>query len=65
MGPQVVVKVSPAGSVVIDAQGFKGSACTKATEQLHVVLGGGNPVSTKKKPDFFATNTSGVKVQGR
>ena len=37
---QVVVTVTPAGSVKIDAIGFKGGACEKATEQLHVVLGG-------------------------
>ena len=38
---QVIVTITPAGTVKIDAVGFKGGACEKATEQLHVVLGGG------------------------
>lgn len=60
---QVIVTVSPAGSVQIDAKGFKGNACEKATEQLHVVLGGGGAaVDKKRKPDFFATNTTGTKA---
>lgn len=55
MAQQVIVTVTPAGSVKIDAVGFKGGACEKATEQLHVVLGGGGATSDKKrKPDFFA-----------
>lgn len=60
---KVVVTVTPAGNVKIDAIGFKGNACDKATEQLHVVLGGGAAQTSKKrKPDFFATNTGGVKA---
>lgn len=52
---QVIVTVTPAGTVKIDAVGFKGSSCEKATEQLHVVLGGGVQAGDKKrKPDFFA-----------
>ena len=53
---QVVVTVTPAGSVKIDAIGFKGGACEKATDQLHGVLGGYAQAGRKKrKPDFFAT----------
>lgn len=53
---QVIVTVTPAGMVKIDAVGFKGNACEKATEQLHVVLGGWVQAGDKKrKPDFFAT----------
>ena len=56
---QVVVTVTPAGSVKIDAIGFKGGACEKATEQLHVVLGGNAQAGSKKrKPDFFAMNAA-------
>ncbi len=58
---QVIVTVSPAGTVQIDAKGFKGNSCEKATEQLHVVLGGA-AVDKKRKPDFFATNTAGNKA---
>jgi hypothetical protein len=56
MAQQIVVTISPTGSVKIDAVGFKGGACEKATEQLHVVLGGGAQAGARKrKPDFFAT----------
>ena len=59
---QVIVTITPAGTVKIDAVGFKGNACEKATEQLHAVLGGGTQAGTKKrKPDFFAT--TGQKTQ--
>lgn len=60
---QVIVTVSPAGSVQIDAKGFTGNACEKATEQLHVVLGGtGAAVNKKRKPDFFAKTTGTAKA---
>lgn len=61
--PNVVVTVSPAGTVKIDAIGFKGKACDKATEQLHVVLGGAAAsVDKKRKPDFFAPVTGTAKT---
>ena len=31
---QVIVEISPAGSIKVDAQGFKGKGCEKATEQI-------------------------------
>ncbi len=63
---QVIVTVYPARSVKIDAKGFKGNGCAKATEQIEVVLGGATPRSKKKKPEFFAPAATGVanKVKG-
>lgn len=55
---QVIVTVSPTGKVKIDAKGFTGNSCEKATEQLHVVLGGGTAAVKKRKPEFFAKDTS-------
>jgi hypothetical protein len=53
---QLIVNITPAGSVHIDAQGFQGKGCAEATEKLEVVLGGGAaPKSKKKKPEFFAS----------
>lgn len=52
--PTVVVEITPAGTVKIDATGFKGGACAKATEQIEIALGGAGPKSKKKKPEFFA-----------
>lgn len=56
---QLIINISPAGSVNIDASGFKGVGCAAATEQLEVVLGGGAaPKSKKKKPEFFASGST-------
>lgn len=52
MQKQIVVTVEADGVTSIDAVGFKGSSCTKATEQLEVVLGGGLQGKKKKKPEF-------------
>lgn len=58
---EIIVTVTPAGSVSIDAKGFSGSGCAKATEQLEIVLGGQGAKSKKKKPEFFAPAKSGAK----
>lgn len=49
---QLIVEISPAGTVKIDAQGFKGKGCASASEQIEIAIGGPN-VTKKKKPDFF------------
>lgn len=51
---QVVVEITPAGSIKVDAKGFKGQGCQKATEQIEIALGGAGVKSKKKKPEFFA-----------
>ena len=53
MSEEIVIEVTPAGTVTIDANGFTGSSCAKATEQIELVLGGGQ-VKKDKKPEFFA-----------
>jgi hypothetical protein len=64
MAKQVIVNISPAGTVKADAKGFSGSECTKATEQIEVVLGG--IATTKKKPEYFAPpSASGTNVNNR
>lgn len=53
---QIVVEISSCGSVKIDAQGFKGAGCAKATEKIEIMLGGEGAASKKKKkPEFFQT----------
>ncbi len=54
----IMVNVSPAGSVKIEASGFRGQSCEKATQQLEVVLGGG--VKRTRKPEYSLppTNTA-------
>lgn len=60
----ITVDITPAGSVTIDAKGFTGGSCAKATEQLEVVLGGDGAKKKKKKPEFFspAGNKTGQKL---
>jgi hypothetical protein len=61
--PTVIVEISPAGTVKIDAQNFTGGACARATAPLEVVLGGAGPQKKKKKPEFFAS--PGIKNQNK
>lgn len=62
MTKQVIIDISAAGSVQIDAIGFKGKGCAKATEQIEVVLGG-KPAAKKKKPEFFSPAGGGTKIK--
>lgn len=55
MTRQVIVEITPDGEVQIDAVGFKGTACEKATAEIIKALG--FPVSKKKKPEFYAIET--------
>jgi hypothetical protein len=48
----IVVTVEADGSIRIDAVGFKGAACTKATEALEKALG--KTTSRNKKPEYLA-----------
>ena len=51
MAKTIEVIVNPTGEVKIDALGFKGADCEKATAFLEKALG---QVSTKqKKPEFY------------
>ena len=52
--PHIVVEISPAGSVTVDAKCFTGSGCGKATEQIEIVLGGAAKKTKKKKPEAFS-----------
>lgn len=52
MAKQIVIDISPAGSVVVDAQGFKGVGCAKATEMIEVAIGGAGMKKKTKKPDY-------------
>lgn len=48
---QIVVDISPAGNVTLDAQGFRGDQCEKATQHIEIVLGGG--MQRKRKDDYY------------
>ena len=52
MARQIEVIVSPAGEIKIDAVGFKGGDCEKATAFLEAALG--TPGKKVKKPEYYA-----------
>jgi hypothetical protein len=56
-GETILVDISPAGNVTIEAQGFQGQGCAVATHQLEVHLNGGTK-KRKEKPEFFAPGVS-------
>ena len=56
----IVVNVSDTGEVKIEAIGFKGASCEKATAAIEKALG---VVKSKtKKPDFYQDNQQQAKV---
>jgi hypothetical protein len=60
----VEITIQPDGEVKVDAIGFAGVGCKKATTELIEVLAGGGSTDTKPKPDFYATNPVGTKIKG-
>ena len=53
----ILVDISPAGNVKIEAQGFAGNGCAVATHDLEVHLNGGTK-KRKEKPEFYAPGVS-------
>ena len=53
---QIIIEVSPTGELKIEAVGFKGNACEKATKALEEALGTAG--SRTKKPDWYQTNVN-------
>jgi hypothetical protein len=56
MKPTIEVIVSPTGEIKIDALGFKGADCERATRYLEEALGVVN--NRVKKPEYHARNHS-------
>lgn len=51
MGKSVVIDISPAGAIKVEAIGFTGNECEKATEQIEIILGG--KAEKKYKSDYY------------
>jgi len=51
----IVVNVSESGEITIEAVGFKGNACEKATAALEKAMG--TPGTRKKKAEYYQTET--------
>lgn len=54
MAKQVVIDISAAGSVKVEANGFNGQGCDKATEMIEVAIGGEAAKNKKRKPEYYA-----------
>jgi hypothetical protein len=52
----IEVTVSPIGDITIDAMGFKGADCEKATRFLEEALGVAGP--KQKKPEYHQRGTT-------
>ncbi len=50
---KVIVRAAPTGKVEIEADGFKGEACTEATKNLIKAVG--PPTDDKPKPERYET----------
>lgn len=57
---QIIVEVSPDGEVKIEAVGYRGQSCAKATEALEKAMG--LPGKSVKKKEYFQTESSAQKV---
>lgn len=53
MAKQVTIEITPAGSVKVEAHGFNGVGCDKATETIEIAIGGAGSKKKTKKPEYF------------
>lgn len=59
---KIEVIISPEGEVTIEAIGYKGSACERATAELEKALG--TTTERKKKPEYHSHASATQKVGG-
>jgi hypothetical protein len=62
MSKKIVVTIDPEGQTQVEAFGYKGGTCVKATAPLTQALIGGLPDQSVKKPEFFQGDAT-VKVR--
>ena len=62
MSKKIVVTIDPEGQTQVEAFGYKGGTCVKATAPLTQALIGGLPNQAVKKPEFFQGDAT-VKVR--
>jgi hypothetical protein len=57
---KITVTFNPDGTVEMDAEGFEGGECLKATQDLEKALG--KVTNRTKKPEFHKKATAAVKI---
>ena len=50
MSRRILVKVSPTGGIIVEAEGFQGKGCTDATKAIEEALG--SRTARTLKPEF-------------
>jgi hypothetical protein len=58
MSERIEITIDAQGNSNIDATGFKGDGCKKATADVEKALG--NPTGTKLKPEYNQPNQQGT-----
>ena len=61
MNKRIVIECHGNGTMKIEAIGFQGNACQKATEAIERALGA-DITGRKKKPEFFQQQSQGQKA---
>jgi hypothetical protein len=58
--PKIVVTIDKFGQPNIDAQGYTGTACKKATAEIEKALSAGARTTETRKPEMFVVDTGRV-----
>ena len=61
MSRSIVVIISPAGEIFVDAKGFQGKGCEAATKAIEEALGA--PIRRRLKPDYHRASVETRNVQ--
>jgi hypothetical protein len=56
MNRRILVKVSPTGGIIVEAEGFHGRGCTEATKAIEEALG--TRTARTLKPEFVRQEAS-------
>jgi hypothetical protein len=53
---KIHVRITPAGEITVEAEGYKGNGCEAATKAIEEALG--KPGTRTRKPEFWRQETS-------
>ena len=56
MSRRILVRITPAGEITVEAEGFKGKGCEAATKAIEDALG--KPGTRSRKPEFWRQETT-------
>lgn len=52
-GKEIIIDITPAGTVKVEANGFNGVGCDKATEMIEIAIGGAGVRKKTAKPERY------------